>query len=203
MIIANSNLYHGAATRAEAGFTAGWGIRNYAGPVTIVNSRIQGTRYHNLRVHSQGNSGELLYVSGTTFVAEAEGRTAWMWNNINSGPWDGQGAIIENSAIYSYATADCGLGQEINAANVGYSRVRNNQFYGAGIARFTQGYLNAQARAGGPAHSANGGDHDWTEGNTFSSLVTLPAWRGSGDPTLVPLPGGLRLSGGESPCLSF
>jgi hypothetical protein len=198
VVIANSNFYHGAAARSAVGFVEGWGIRNTGGPLTIVDSRIQGTRYHNLRTQSVGGSGELLYVNRTTFVAVAEGRTAWMWNNLGTGN-RGQGAIIENSAVYSYTAPGCGLGQEISAADVGYSRLRNNRFFGAGNAVYSQAYLDAQAASGG----GSPGDHDWSVGNSFSVLTSLPAWAGPGDPRQVPLPAGLTLISGEGACPSF
>ena len=191
VVIVNSNFYHGAATRAATGYAEGWGIRNTRGPVTIIDSRIEGTRYVNIRVQSVGGAAELLYVSNSVLVALHEGRTAWLWSNLGNGPWTGQGGIIEDSQIYTYSSGSCGLGQEIEAVNV-----TNNEFFGGGNAVFTQAYLNQEA-----ANGAQPGDHDWTVGNTFSPLGALPAWGGPGDPRAVPLPGGLALSNGESPCL--
>lgn len=199
VVIANSNFFHGAASRASVGFAEGWGFRNSAGPVTIVDTRIEGTRYHNLRVHSQGNSAELIYITGSTFVANAESRTAWFWNNLGNGPWNGQGAILEDSDIYSYSAPGCAFAQEISVINDEYSRVRNNRFYSSGQSNFTQDYLDSAAAAG----AGSPGDHDWSEGNSFLSFTSLPAWAGPGDPRDVPLPGGLTLISGESPCTSF
>lgn len=184
VFIANSNFYHGGATRAEAGFAEGWGFRNKAGPVTIVDSRIQGTRYHNLRPQSYDRAGEVFYARNCVFVAQAEGRTAWLWNNVSETSGYGQGAVIENCNIYTYSTASCGFGPEISSANVDWSRVANNNFYGGGVAVFS-------------SVSANGGG---TEGNTFNSLTAFPAWGGPGDPTAVPLPSGLTLITGEGVC---
>lgn len=201
VIIANTNMFHGAATRASVGYIEGWGIRNTAGPFTIVDSRIEGTRYHNIRVQSVGGTGELLYVGNSTLVAVHEGRTAWLWNNLGSGGSapnaNGQGAIIENSSIYTYTAVGCWAGQEIDASNVTYSRIRNNRFFGAGNALFNQTYLDSQAASGAP------GDHDWSQGNTFHLLTALPSWGEPGDPRQIPLPGGRALSPGESPCLPF
>jgi hypothetical protein len=145
-----------------------------------------------------GGSGELLYVARSVLVGVAEGRTAWLWNNLNQGPWLGEGAILERSDIYSFSAPGCGLGNELNAANVTWSRVRNNRFFGGGGAIFTQGYLDAQANAGGGAPA----NHDWSLGNTFAPLATLPPWGGPGDPTQVPLPSGLTLITGEGNCPS-
>jgi hypothetical protein len=197
VIIANSNFYHGAATRSAMGISEGWGIRNTGGPITIIGSRVEGTRYHNIRVQSVGGTGELLYVSDSVLVAVHEGRTAWLWNNLSNGPWFGQGAIIENSQIFSFTAPNCVFGQQIDAGNVTYSRIMNNEFFGAGNAVFTQAYLDNNAGYGGQP-----GDHDWSVGNEFNSLTALPSWTGPGDPRTIPLPGGVPFSSGESPCSS-
>lgn len=194
VVIANSNFYHGGATRAASGYAEGWGVRNVGGPLTIVDSRIQGTRYHNLRAQSDGSTQELLYVTRTTFVAMAEGRTAWLWNNLGNGPFRGEGAILENNDIYSYSASSCNFGPEIGAPDVEYSRVRNNRFFGGGTAVNSQAQLNAAA-------AGYTGSHDWSVGNTFASLpAQLPAWVGPGDPTMVPLPGTLMRITGEGIC---
>jgi len=187
VVIANSNFYHGGAARAAAGYAEGWGIRNTGGPMTIIDSRIQGTRYHNIRAQSVGGTGELLYIGRSTLVGVAEGRTAWMWNNLNNGPWFGQGAIVEGNSIYTYAAPGCGFGAEISSANVTWSRVANNRFYGGGTAVLS-------------SVSANGGG---TEGNTFAAIGSLPAWAGPGDPRQVPLPNGLAVIAGEGQCPSL
>ena len=86
VVTANSNFFHDAATRAEADFVEACPIRKGARPLTIVDSRIQGTRYHNLRTSSAAQAGELLYVARSVTVANAQARTVWMWNNLDHGP---------------------------------------------------------------------------------------------------------------------
>lgn len=196
VVIANSNFYHGAAARSQVGFVEGWGIRNGAGPITIVDSRIQGTRYHNLRPQSSGGAEELLYVARSVLVAQAEGRTAWLWNNLGAGGEApngfGQGAILENNDIYTYAAPGCGFPAEIGSQNVTWSSVRNNRFFGAGDAVVSQSLVSAASVGGGSS-----------AGNTFAPLVALPSWGGRGDPTQVPLPAGLTLIRGEGACPGF
>lgn len=189
VVIVNSNFYHGASTRSNVGYGEGWGIRNTAGPMTIIDSRIEGTRYVNLRSQSVGGAEELLYVRGTTFVAVHEGRNAWLWNNLNQGPWYGQAAVIENSRFYSFGNpGGCTYGHEINTNNVNYSRISDSAFYSGGNSNFTQNYLNS--------------NFDVNSGNTFHSLAAVPGWVGPGDPKQIPLPSGMTLNtNGEAPCI--
>lgn len=179
VVIRNSNLYHGAASIAQLGSDpGGWGIRNTSGPITILDSRIQGTRYNNLRMQAAGVGQELLYVARTTFVNTAEGpRPAWLWDNQGNGNFFGQGAVIEDSSIYG---PGCGF-FDLSARHARYSRVRGSRFYNVG----SQSSLDSAQRLAG-------GDHDWS-GNTFPSFAGLPAWGNRGDPTQVPLPPGLTL----------
>jgi hypothetical protein len=195
VIIANSNLYHGAATEATVGYTGGWGIRNTAGPFTIVDSRIQGTRYNNLRVHSSNGSGELLYVARTTFVNTAEGgRAAWLWDNLNATSSNGQGAIFEDNRVYSYGVAGCPAYTDLRAPDVTYSRVRRTQFFSGGSINWSQAALDS-------AEKLPGGDHDWSVSNAFSSFSALPPWGGPGDPTQIPIPVAPSLRG-QGACIS-
>lgn len=196
VVVANSNFFHGAATRdALGGDSGGWGIRNTGGPFTIVDSRIQGTRYNNLRLQPTGQNGDLLYVARTTFVNTAEGgRVAWLWDNLGNGRANGRGAIIEDSAIYSYGPTGCPAYTDLRAPNVLYTRVRGNRFFSGGTIRWSQDTLDSMEKLA----AAN---HDWS-GNSFESLSALPAWGGPGDPTLVPLPRGLTFSSGAGACVS-
>lgn len=189
VVIANSNLYHGAATRAAVGWAEGWGVRNSSGPLVIVDSRIQGTRYHNLRVHTHSRPGELLYVTRSTLVAAAEGRTTWMWTNLGQGT-RGQSGILHDNDIYTYS--NCWAGFEIGTTDVDHAAITNNRFYGGGNAVGSQAYLNAAVRGGGAA-----------TGNTFAPLVAFPAWSGRGNPLDIPLPAGMTFQNGEGACPGF
>jgi hypothetical protein len=196
-VIANSNFFHGASTRAAVGFAEGWGLRNGGGPFTVIDSRIQGTRYNNLRVQPMNQGGDLIYVARTTFVNTAEGgRVAWLFDNMGNNNFTGAGAIIEDSTVYSYFPAGCGAGMftDLRALHARYSRVRNTRFHSGGVLSWSQATLNN-------APKLAGGDHDWSVGNTFASLTSLPLWGGPGDPTQIPLRSPLSL-GGEGLCLS-
>ncbi len=191
LFIGNSNFYHGAAARASVGYVEGWGIRNQKGPMTIVDSRIQGTRYANVRAQAIGNADEVLYIGNTLLVNVAEGQTLWAWEDLQGGTtFQGEGVLMENSAIYTHTATGCNVGgADIRTSDVTWAEIKNNTFYGAGNSVFTQTTINNAIKGGGVG-----------TGNTFNTLTTVPAWAGPGDPTLVPLPSGLTLIAGEGVC---
>jgi hypothetical protein len=195
VVISRSNFFHGAATISTlGGDIGGWGFRNTAGPFTILDSRIQGTRYNNVRMQASGGQGELFYAARTTFVNTSEGgRTAWLWDNLGNSSGIAQGAIIEDSTIYSYGASGCGYA-DLRAPHAAYTRVRRNRFFSGGAVSWSQSALNGQTKY-------SGGDHDWSVGHTFASISSLPPWGGPGDPTQIPIPMTLNLRG-TSNCLS-
>ncbi len=183
VVIADCNFYHGAATRAAVGYVEGWGIRNHAGPFVIIDSRIDGTRYHNLRPNSTGGTEELLYCARNTFVARCEGKTAWAWNNLALGDYTAQGAWFIDNDIYGYTAGGCTGQAEISVANVQYSRINDNRFYSSGGTSWTQGVLDGYTAGGGGGGAA---DHA-NSGNSFAAWTVDPAWSGPGDPRDVPM----------------
>ncbi len=202
VVIAGSSFYGGAASRASVGYSEGWTIRNASGPLVIVDSDIRGTRYANIRAQSIGGSDELLYIARTKLVAIAEGRSLWQWdsldNEVSPAVWRGQGAILEDSDVYTYADSGCGFGEQITGYDVDWSLLRNNVFHGADAAVFTQAELDATAAAD---EASTGGDHDWSTGNTFSAWdLSEPTWGGAGAADAVALPAGFTLETGEGSC---
>lgn len=192
VVIANSNLFHGAATRAAVGWQEGWGIRNVGGPITIVDSRLEGTRYHNLRPQSATGQGELFYATRSTFVATAEARTIWIWNNLGQTSTFGNGSIFERNDIYAYAAPGCFFtAPGIGAETVTYSRLSNNRFFGGGNITFTQGVIDGATRQAS------------STGNSFAPWAAYPAWSSRGDPRQLPLPAGLQFANGEGACPGF
>lgn len=194
VLIVNSNFYHGAAQRSDVGFPEGWGLRNLAGPFAMFNSRIEGTRYVNLRLQSSTGSGELFYAGNTDFVAPHESRNIWVWDNLGNTSTIGNGLIVEDSRFYSYSASGCWSGVEIRTRqgstgprSVAYARIDNSQFYSGGTSAWSQSYLDSAL--------------DENSGNSFHSFDSIPDWGGPGDPTEIPLPGGLSLNtAGDSPC---
>jgi hypothetical protein len=195
VVIANTNMLCSAASVAQLGSDpGGWAIRNTKGPITVLDSRLQGTRYALIRLQASGSNQELFYGSGLTLVNTGEpGRTGWLWNNQGNGNFYSAGAILENSTVISIAPSGCAPAPDLQAPHARYSRVRGNRFLSnAGI--ISQATLNN-------APKMAGGDHDW-QGNTFGSISSLPPWVGPGDPTPpnLSLPGTLSLVWGNGAC---
>jgi hypothetical protein len=193
--ILNCTMYAGAATRAQAGIVEGWALRMTGGPIAIVDSRIQTTRYTVIRTQSSNQPDELCYIGRSTIVGVAEGRALWMWNDLNNpGVTPGLAQIVEDCDFYTWTSGGCGFGFEITNVDLAYSRIRRCRFFNGGSATASQSTLNSIA-AGGT------GSHDYSDSNTFLPLpATEPAWPGPGDPRLVPLPNGWSVIAGESPC---
>lgn len=200
VLVAACNFYSGGMTRSDAGYVEGWTMRWHEGPVTIVDSQLWSTRYHQLRPAAQeGVTEELLFIGRSKLVATAEGKAVWAWNNLNLSDGIGEGFVLENSEVYSYAAPGCPSSYEISVTDCTYSRVRNNDFFGGGTAVYSQAILNSAAGAGG----GDPGDHDWTVGNTFTALTVYPDWGATGDPRLIARPGGGDWIAGEDVCPGY
>jgi hypothetical protein len=193
VVIANCNFASGQAARAELSFAEGWSIRGYGGPFTIIDSRIQTTRYHAIRLASRDTVGELLYVGNSTLVTVSEGKTAWAWNNLGGSEGfptaEGDGAIFTGCNIYAYS--ECSGPAEINTTNVAFATISNNNFYSGGSATWAQGTVDGYVKGGGVG-----------TGNTFNALGSLPAWSAVGNPTSITLPYSRTLITGEGTCVA-
>lgn len=213
VLFAGTSAYHGAASAAETGYSEGWGIRNHGGPVAIYECDIRGTRYVNVRTHSEDSAGEYLYIGDTTLVATAEGRTAWFWPNLGNNTGLGSGAIIEDCDVYAYSVggACTAVGPEFSTFQCKKSRGSRNNLFGAGTVVWTQAYLDSlEAGGAGPTEEGPTADppgvHSWgaDELNTFDTYSADPAWgvngRGAGDPTGIAMPEGLTLITGSGDC---
>lgn len=197
-VVAGCSMFHGAATRAENGFVEGWGIRNTDGSVVVFDSQIRGGRYHNIRLHSNNETGEeYCWCADSDLISMCEARTGWLWHHSSAPSTTvGIAAIVDNCRVYTHSDAGCDLPRNLDAF-CEYSRVRNCAFHGAGAQGvYDQAYLDSEAAGAG----GTPGDHDWNDGNTFPAFTSLPAWRGPGDPTAIGLPNGMTFQEGEGIC---
>jgi hypothetical protein len=193
IVFAGNNFKHAQSSRERNGYVEGWGIRNAGGPIVLFRNRIEGTRYHAIRAQPTPNGrSEYLFAAENTIVSLNEGRVAWIWANLGNGE-RADGMWFRGNRVYTHVAASCGLGVSLEGLDVDYSRVSGNQFFGAGASTFSDAMLVAQAR-GYP------GDHDWSQGNSFSALGALPAWEGVGDPSTIPLEGNVPADPGTSQC---
>lgn len=191
LVFAGNNFLHGRGSREENGYVEGWGIRAGGGPLVLFQNRIEGTRYHAIRAQPGGGEGEYLYAAENTIVSLNEARIGWIWANLGNG-MRADGTWFSRNDVYTHVAATCGLGVSLEAFDVEYSRVNGNRFFGGGDSVLSEASLAAQI-------STYTGDHDWS-GNTFEALGPLPAWGGPGDPTTIPLVGGITPSTGSAEC---
>jgi hypothetical protein len=207
IVFANCNLFHGARTRAQnaadrgSGFAEGWGIRNQGGPIVVYNSRIEGTRYHNLRCQplQGGQYGDFCWINSSKLVNVYEAQTAWIFGDLGLS-LVADGSWFLGNQVYTQMQASCPNGRSLanvvtGGADLPYGRWNNNAFYGSGTnAVYDDAYF-----ALVESNEATG-NVDFRTGNTYNALVNPGAWGGPGDPTLVSLPGGVAPTLGEDFC---
>jgi hypothetical protein len=199
-LVIDTNMVCGAETRAQVGYGEGWAIRNQNGPLTILRSRIQTTRYAVIRTQPQSSGGEYLFIAGSEIINTAEGRALWIWQDLGSLSDQPLAAIVRDNNIYGHSESGCfSQGIDINntvSPDTAYSRVHDNDFHNSGSTVYSQAYLNTQEA------SVTGGDHDWGTGNTFASWTSVPSFtvNASIDPESMPLPSAGTVSYGEGSC---
>lgn len=187
LVIAQTNCFHGARTRTQNGYAEGWGVRNGGGPIVIWGSRIEGTRYHNLRVQPQAatDGQDYLWVGNTYLVNAYESANGWVWANLGNGE-TAEGTWFVDSFIFARYSSGCTPPGNFSAPNVAYTDIATTEFYSSNPTPENIYSSNAL--------------HSTANGNTFSAYEAPPAWGGPGDPTAIPLFGGLSPSLGEGSC---
>lgn len=207
VVLANSNFYCGAQTRATTGYDEGWAFRNIGGPITVWASHIETTRYATMRPQSVDGAGELFYVGGGSIIVErAEQRLFWFWDGVGNDPGAvGDGAIVENSYLYGYGATGCGgapisCEHTANVSTVAYARVSGNAFYSAGAVTWSQGTLDTADTACSTTATI---DFSSGQANTFATWTADPVWGGPGDPREIDLIGFGDPTNGEGSCLGF
>jgi len=176
LVVAGSNLVSGARSRADNGIPEGWGLR--AGRrIVVFGNRIEGNRYHRVRVHPGADPTEYAWLADNIFVDPHEARIASAFALPSSTtPWDGFWA--ECNTIYAYSNPMTGcLGHSFEAPAATYARLTNNTHFGT---------ITVDAQRARVAMSM--GSHDYTTDNTYAPWRAPPAWGPPGDPRQIPLP---------------
>lgn len=173
LVIAGNNLVSGARSRESNGYPEGWGLRG-GRRVVVFDNRIEGNRYHRVRVHPGDDPTEYAWIADNVLVDAYEARIVWASAlSAEASPWDGFWAVCNTVYAHSDPSSGC-LGYSFDAPDASYARLTNNDFYGvvdeAGLV----------ARMGA-------GDQDVTTDNTYRPWQDPPAWGDPGDPREVPL----------------
>lgn len=173
MVIAGNRILSAARSREENGYPEGWGIRAGGTRIAIFDNRIDGTRYHRIRVHPEPGAPQYAWVANNTFVDPNEGRilSAFNYSGTNQ-----RFAALWGVCNKVYAHSTC-LTPSFDGQHAAYATLTHNAFFG-NLSRATQQTL----------QSIHGSGRDYLTGNTFSPWRAPPPWDGPGDPTVVPLP---------------
>jgi hypothetical protein len=175
LVVAGNNFVSGARSREANGFPEAWGLR--AGRRLVVfDNRIEGNRYHRVRVHPGDQAGEYAWLADNVFVDPYEARIASAFAlPASTTPWDGLWAVCNTVYAHSDPSAGC-LGHSFEAPDAAYSRITNNAHFGV------------IDEAGQLARLPATGDHDYTSDNTYAPWQEPPPWEPPGDPRSIPLP---------------
>jgi hypothetical protein len=189
IVIAGNLLLTGGRPREESTVPEGWGIRA-GGRIVIFDNRIEGPRYHRVRLHPQDGVAPLYaWVANNVFVDRHEARILWVQNTPGyTARYNGVWAICNEV----YAHSAC-ITPSFEAAHADYAMLTSNRFFGSITEALQRGY-----------QSAHGPGRDYLGGNTFSAWRSPPPWPAPGDPSSsVPLPadaGRRSAPSGMPPC---
>lgn len=170
IVIAGSRLLSAVRAREVNGYPEGWGVRA-GGRVVIFDNRIEGSRYHRVRLHPEAGPKHYAWVANNTFVDAHEGRIFSVFNASGSTSYRYGAVWAMCNQVYAHST--CML-PSFDGGHADYAVLTHNSFYG-NITR-------SQLQAG------HGSGRDYLTGNTFAAWRTPPAWLSPGDPALIALP---------------
>lgn len=195
MVVAGNTVVTADRSRAVNGANGGYGFRAYSEAALFYRNRIEGVRFHRIRMHPHlpyGTAPQYAWVDSNTLVDPREARIFWVRDlgPANALPASSTtGAIIKNNLIYAHvSSATCPLPPDMNPFDATYALASSNLFYGS----FTASALITQA--------ASHPNHNYTAGATnFAAWQAPPAWQAPGDPraliTLLPVdPGAYNAS---------
>jgi hypothetical protein len=172
IVIAGNSLRSGARTREENGYLEGWGIRG-GDRLVVFDNRMEGTRYHRVRVHPEPGPPQYAWLADNVFVDRHEARIFSAFNTVGT-PHRYAGVWAVCNRVYAHSTC---LLPSFDGQHAGYARLTSNAFFGS-FSETLQRALQQQ----------HGSGRDYVSGNRFSAWREPPAWDGPGDATAVPLP---------------
>jgi len=172
MVLAGNRIATGALPPEVAGDGTAWGTRG-GDRIVIYDNRIDGPRFHRVRVHQAPGPPQYAWVANNTFVDPHEARIFSVFKlSTSTAPYAAVWAVCNR--VYAHSTC---MSASFEAPDAAYAMLTGNAFFGS-ITEDKQRALQA----------AHGAGRDYLSGNTFSPWQAPPAWAAPGDPTAVPLP---------------
>lgn len=174
VVIAGNRMMSGARSRESNGYPEGWGIRAI-GRIVVYDNRIDGTRYHRVRIHPEAGPPLYAWVANNTFVDPHEARIFSAFNASGATSYRYAGVWAVCNRIYAHSTC---MPPSFDGIHADYAMLTSNAFFGS-FKQETQQMLQSQQGPG----------RDYVTGNTYSAWQAPPAWQSPGDPNAsVPLP---------------
>lgn len=175
IVFAGNRILSAARPGEVNGWPEGWGLRVGGDRIVVYDNRIDGTRYHRVRVHPEPGQQQYAWVANNTFVDPREAR---IFAAIDM---SGRKPVSHSTAVWAlcnlaYAHSSCIPGS-FEAPHANYARVTSNTYFGS----ITEADLRHRQAWHGPGR-------DYLSGNRFAAWRSPPAWETPGDPATVPLP---------------
>jgi hypothetical protein len=173
IVIAGSHFVTGARAREANGYPEGWGVRG-GDRLIVYGNRIEGNRYHRLRLHPEPGTEQYAWVANNTLVDAHEARILSVFNANarNTYRFGGLWAVCNEVYLHSKCMPPSFDGQAAD-----YAMLTSNAFYGT----LTQAFHQMQQGQHGPGR-------DYLTGNTYSPWKSPPPWPANANPAEVPLP---------------
>jgi hypothetical protein len=175
IVFAGNRILSAARPREVNGWPEGWGLRGGGDRLVVYDNRIEGTRYHRVRVHPAPGLQQYAWVANNTFVDPREARIFAAIDMSGNKP------LSHSTAVWAvcnrvYAHSSC-ISASFEAPHANYARLTSNTFFGS----ITEADQRQRQDFHGPGR-------DYLSGNRFSAWRAPPAWEAPGDPTAIPLP---------------
>ncbi len=175
IVFAGNRILSAARPGEVNGWAEGWGIRSVGDRIVVYDNRIEGTRYHRVRVHPEPGKQQYAWVANNTFVDPREARI------FAAVDMSGRSPLSYSTGVWAvcnrvYAHSSC-ISSSFDGQHAIYSRLTSNTFFGS-ITEVVQRQFQA----------IHGPGRDYLSGNKYFAWQAPPAWDAPGDPTAVPLP---------------